>query len=88
MSPEEKSLLENTYTLVKENNELLHSLQRRARLAAAMKVFYWAVIILLSFGAYYFIQPYVEMLMGITGQVTGSTDTMQGLSKSLEDLLQ
>ncbi len=87
MSPEEKSLLENMYTLVKENNELLHSLQRRARLATAMKVFYWAVIILLSFGAYYFIQPYVEMLMGITGQASNSIDTIKNFSDNLGGLI-
>ncbi|HEY4478503.1 MAG TPA: hypothetical protein VI775_01530 [Candidatus Paceibacterota bacterium] len=87
MSPEERSYLENTYALAKENNELLHSLQRRARIGTAMKVFYWAVIILMSFGAYYFIQPYMNMLLGLTDQIGGNSDTVRNLSQNFGDLL-
>ena len=87
MSPEERSLLQNTYNLAKENNELLHSLLRRARLSTALKVFYWAIIILLSFGAYYFIQPYIDMLIGLGGQVGDNIDTIKNLGQNLESIL-
>jgi hypothetical protein len=64
MSPEERSLLERTYKMVEENNNILLSIRRNARIGTAMKFIYWAVIIGLSFGAYYFIQPYIEILSG------------------------
>ncbi len=62
MTPEEKSLLERTYKLAEENNTLLHSMRRSARIANVMRVLYWVVIILLSYGAYFAIQPYMSFL--------------------------
>ncbi len=96
MTPEERSLLENTHQLAKENNELLHAMKRRARLGTAVKVFYWAVIIGLSFGAIYFIQPYVDMLKGLGGSSAtpnssnGSKDANNSASnfaQQIQDLL-
>lgn len=62
MSPEERSLLERTYRLVEENNEILVKLRRASRISMAVKAIYWIVIIGLSVGAFYFIQPYVEFI--------------------------
>ena len=79
MTPEEKSLLEETYRLAAENNAMLKSIQRNNRMTTIMRWLYWAVIIVMSFGAYYFIQPYLNMLLGMSGQGTG----IQGLTNSL-----
>ncbi len=84
MTPEEKALLENTYNLAKENNELLRALRRTSRWSLAWKIGYWAVIILLSFGALYFIQPYVQILEGLAGHPTGGTNST---SQQIQDLL-
>ncbi len=72
MTPEERSLLERTASLAEENNKILRSLRRSGRISLAMRIGYWAVIILLSFGAYYFIQPYIETLGGL---VNGNPDS-------------
>ena len=69
MTPEERALLEKTHSLAQENNDLLHSLKRRARVGTAVKVFYWAVVIGLSFGAFYFIQPYLDFIKGFGSNV-------------------
>ncbi len=37
-------------------------------MATVFKLFYWAVIIGLGFGAYYFIEPYVKEFKGIYSQ--------------------
>ncbi len=79
MTPEEKSLLEETYRLTAENNAILKAVQRSNRMATIMRVLYWVVIIVMSFGAYYFIQPYLNMMLGLSGQGTG----IQGLTNSL-----
>jgi hypothetical protein len=63
MTPEERELLKETAELTKENNEILLSLRRSARISTVMRVVYWLVIILLSFGAYYFIQPYIDIFI-------------------------
>ena len=82
MTPEEKSLLERTYTLSVENNLILRSMRRTARIAAVMRVIYWVVIIGLSIGAYYVIQPYVNMLIDSLMQLQGSVKSIQGMQDS------
>jgi len=73
MTPEEKSLLERTYKLAEENNALLTKMLRSSRLTLALKIAYWVVILLVTFGAFYFIQPYLDAISGTTGDGTGSS---------------
>ncbi|HEY4504073.1 MAG TPA: hypothetical protein VJJ28_03120 [Candidatus Paceibacterota bacterium] len=87
MTPEEKSLLERTYAFAKENNDLLCSMRRRARIGTFLRIFYWVIIIGASFGAYYLIQPYIEFLKGVGGQVGSNVETVKDFSQSLTDLL-
>ncbi len=89
MTPEERSLLERTHQLAEENNEILLSLKRRARLGTVIKIFYWAVIIGISFGAFYFIQPYVDFIReGFgDGSVKTQTDSNSNYGQNLLDLL-
>jgi len=94
MTPEERSLLERTHKLAEENNEILHSIRRSNRFSTVMRVSYWVLIIVFSFGAYYFIQPYLETMLGAYGQVQGglqgiqgNMNTAQNAASSLRDLL-
>ena len=57
MTPEEKSLLERTYKMAEETNAIVRLMRRTNRYSTIARVSYWVVIILLSFGAFYFIQP-------------------------------
>lgn len=86
MTPEERSLLERTHQLVEENNEILRSMKRRARLGTAIRVFYWAVIIGISFGAFYFIQPYLDFVRGVVSG-ENATSTQSNDNRDLLDLL-
>ncbi len=86
MTPEERSLLERTHQLAEENNEILRSMKRRARLGTAIRVFYWAVIIGISFGAFYFIQPYLDFVRGVVGG-ENATSTQSNYNRDLLDLL-
>lgn len=67
MDPEEKKLLEDTFKLAQENNIMLRSMRRSMRMGHVMTFLYWAFIIGSAIGAYYFIQPYVESLMNVSG---------------------
>lgn len=93
MSPEELSLLEKTYKMVEENNTILLSIRRNARIGTTMKIIYWTVIIGLSFGAYYFIQPFLQAITGGAfgnanpeetrgiGDIQNTVNQIQGLLK-------
>jgi hypothetical protein len=86
MTPEERSLLERTASLAEENNQMLRSLRRSNRISMAMRAVYWVLILIVSFGAYYLIQPYVDTMMSLLG----SDATVQGSQSSyeiLQDLL-
>lgn len=87
MTPEERSLLESTHQLAKENNQLLRTLNRRGRWGTIAKIFYWAIIIGLSFGAFYFIQPYIDFVrnIGHDGSTKGQTSA-NGLQSNLEQI--
>jgi hypothetical protein len=65
MSPEEHELLRRSIALSEENNDILRSLQRSMRLARFMTLFYWLVIIGISVGAWYFLQPYWNKALGV-----------------------
>jgi hypothetical protein len=79
MNPEERSLLERTYKLSQENNTILRSLQRSRRIGIIFKSFYWFIIIGLSIGAFYFIQPYINFVSGAFG---GNSDSSNANSIS------
>ena len=87
MTPEEKSLLERTYKLAEENHSMLKSIRRSHRLSAALRLLYWVVILLSGFAAYYLIQPYVDMLMGVYDKVQNGVETTQQSVSSLQNTL-
>jgi hypothetical protein len=86
MTPEEKSLLERTYKMVEENNRILLSIRRSARWGSVMRYVYWAVIIALSVGAYYFIQPYVNFLVSEFSGTADNATSSQGMIQLLKSL--
>ena len=91
MTPEERSLLERTYKLTEENNDILRSIRRSNRWSMAIKAIYWIVIIGLSIGAFYFIQPYIEFMtsaLGIGGEQAGSATASQSFLKNFQELMQ
>ena len=85
MTPDERSLLERTAALVEENNELLKKMRRRSHWTTAFQIGYWVLIIALTFGAFYFIQPYINSLTGALGggSGTGTTSISQEFQSAL-----
>jgi len=84
MTPEERSMLINTAALVEENNKLLKSMRRSARWQSTFQIIYWVLIIGLTFGAFYFIQPYINSLSGSLGAL-GNLSSGQTSSQSVDD---
>lgn len=76
MSDIDPQMLRELHRLTKENNTLLHKLHkdtRRARLWRNLKLF---VTLGLLFGAYYFVQPFIENL----------THAYTSIQQSFEDI--
>lgn len=60
-------------------------MKRSARISNILRIFYWVIIIGLSVGAYYFIQPYTTLLLNVA---SGDISNIQNASNSLRELLQ
>ena len=78
MDAESKKLLQDTLDLSKENNQMLQSMRRSMRIARLMSIVYWVFIIGSAVGAYYFIQPYVDEVIGIYGS---TSEVLKGFNK-------
>ncbi len=87
MDQESKQLLEEALTLSKENNQMLRSMRRSMRFARFMSFLYWVIIIGSAVGAYYYIQPYIDQLMGVYGGAKSNLDDVgkiiDGIKKNL-----
>lgn len=86
MTPEERQLLIQTHRMVEENNALLRKMRRAALFGRIWHIFYWLVIIGLSVGAYYFIEPYVEQVRQVYGGFQSDVDTVKGAAGKLGEL--
>jgi len=83
MDPREKAILEETFKMGKENNELLKKLYRGYRFGRIVKVAYWIVIIGVAVGAFYYIQPVVERLYEAVQQIHEGINESKGALNSL-----
>ena len=70
MSPEERELLNKSVSLAEDNNRMLHSMKRSMFWAHVMNTLYWILIIGVSVGAFYFIQPYIDQVVKTYGSVS------------------
>lgn len=80
MTPEERELLNRVVKTVEDNNEILHAMRRSQRLGTIVRVVYWVVIIGASLGAFWLIQPYLNM-------ISGGTTTAGNVIDQYKDLL-
>ena len=90
MTPEERQILLQTHRLVEENNTLLRKMHRAALIGRIWHILYWVVIIALSLGAYYFIQPYIDQLTTTFGGFKASINGIQitaGQMQGIGDVL-
>jgi hypothetical protein len=88
MDPESEKLLKETFLLAKENNVMLRKIRRGQKWASFMRVIYWLIIIGISIGAWYYLQPWVDKVMNLYSQVSGSSQTVNSVNlNSLGDML-
>ena len=85
MDPESRQLLEKTYSLAKENNQILHGIRRSQRIASFMRALYWVIILAVTFGSFYLLEPYVNKMLDLYNSISGTEQKLN--SGSLQDLL-
>lgn len=86
MDPETKKMLQENLRLSKDNNDMLRKMLRIQRWTQIYRVLYWVVILGVSFGAIYFIKPYLNSLLGYYSSISDSVDTVKQVSSSVPDL--
>lgn len=87
MSPEERDLLFKTYQMAEENNKMLRSLRNAQRWDRVVKYGYWVIIIALSLGAYYLIQPFMESVgVGALRSPAGDTQKISDIQELLKSI--
>ncbi len=87
MTPEEKQLLREVHALAEENNQLLKKIRRSNFYSSAARVIYWGILIGISFGAYYFVQPYIDAITGTYTDIQEGVSTVQNASTGVSGLL-
>ena len=80
-----KVLLERTVALVEENNMILRKMHRRMKWGSFFHILYWVLIIGITLGSYYFLQPYLESALGVYGSLSESAGTLPDISSILEN---
>ena len=69
MNEEIESLIRETRDLVEENNKILRGIRRSNRWGVFIKSVYWIVIIIVTIGAFAYIQPYLNSMMKLYNQL-------------------
>ncbi|MFA6514807.1 MAG: hypothetical protein WCT42_00900 [Candidatus Paceibacterota bacterium] len=85
MDPEVKQLLEENLRISKENNLLLIKVRNVQRWAQITRILYWVVIIGISFGALYYIKPYLGNLINVYSGGASGVENISDISSKLKD---
>ncbi|MFA6397255.1 MAG: hypothetical protein WDK96_00195 [Candidatus Paceibacterota bacterium] len=85
MDPEIKALFEENLKVNKENNVILKKMRRSQKRSDYLRLFYWLVIIGITAGAFYFINPFIGKITSILSSGT-QIQGAQNLSGNLYDL--
>ncbi len=66
--------LEALEKAIAENTAILVRMRSAQRIAMALRAFYWVVILLVGFGALYFVKPFLGQMGGVYDGIGGGTD--------------
>lgn len=72
-------MLEETLALAKENNEMLKKVRGIQKWNFFFKIFYWFLIIGVSVGLFYFLQPFVDNVQNTVKETNSSFQKLKNL---------
>ncbi|HLP86588.1 MAG TPA: hypothetical protein VK153_01800 [Candidatus Paceibacterota bacterium] len=86
MDPDLKNLLEENLKLNQENNGLLKKIYSIERWRQITRALYWVVIIGVSFGAFYYIKPFLGNLLNVySGGSMSGIENLNQITKNLSE---
>jgi predicted PurR-regulated permease PerM len=68
---------------LQQNHELLVRVRRVQRNSQLFRLFYWVLILLATFGAFYYVQPYINQIIE---SYTGIQNTQEQIQNSMPNL--
>jgi hypothetical protein len=71
---------------LEKNHEILVRIRQVQKNAQLFKLFYWVLIISATFGAFYYVQPYINQILGVYTGFQGTQEQMQNNITNLGDL--
>lgn len=86
MDPEVRRQLKEIRSIVAENNSILHSLRRNARIGTFFSSMKWLIIIGATIGSYYYALPYINQLIQVYESIQQSASTMKQTTNSLPNI--
>ena len=85
MDPESKKLLEETYKLTKENNEMLQKVRSIQKWQAFWSTLRIIILIGVTLGAAYYLEPYAEKVLILFNKISGTSQVID--TSSLQNIL-
>lgn len=86
MEQSDNALLREIHKLTKENNKMLHKLERDAKRSRFWKTLKIVVMGALLFGAYYLVQPLIENLTNAYTSIQNSFEEIQNTRESASNI--
>jgi len=83
MDPYTRKLLEDILGLTQENNKLLKKMHRASVWGHIFSVMYWIIIVGAMLGSYYYLQPYIDVLIGAYQTLMSSVESVQNLGNAM-----
>ena len=87
MNPEEKQLLQKTYDLAEENNKILHKLKSANTRSAFFRWVYWIIIVGVSIGAFYFLEPYIKAATNVYKGLQTEISNVKSVTNRVSNLI-
>jgi len=76
MDREEKQKIDRALELAEDNNLMLRKMIRNMRWGRLFRTVYWVIIIGISIGALYYVQPYVDQIVNVYGNIQDATKSV------------
>ena len=73
---------------VKQNHDMLESIQRRARLAIIFSLLKWFIILGFTLGIFYYSKPYIDQTMDLYSQISELTGGVTNQKQQADSLLE
>ncbi len=83
MDAEDKKKLDRILELVESNNTSINQIRRSQKNTQIFKAVYWLVIFIVMFGGLYFLQPYVNNLVGLYNGGIGALKSVQNIQSTI-----